>query len=483
MQRWTVERVLQIALFILIFALATRPPIDTDTWWHLRSGEYTLTQSMIYTDPFSHTFNGERWINHSWGAQVILYGVYQALENAGLALLTAGLACGGILLLFPISAGNSYLRAFVLIAAAASAAIFWSARPQMFSFFGTALLLFLLYRAKQGRQDWLWAIVPLMLGWANLHAGYSIGFLILLAFIVGEAANHLLGAGETRLSWAQWRRLLLISGLSVGVLLLTPYGVDTLRVPFETVSIGPLRQYIQEWASPEFQGRETWPMIGLLLAFLGAAWANRKVRFDWTSFFLIAGTLFLALLYGRNIPVFTLAIVPTLTLHLQAVLVERGWDFQPRVRVTLRQARLNQVLLLLIVLGALGYVVQMVNQEAVQEAQAQALPVAAVEHLNATQPPGPIFNSYNWGGYLIQFARDYPVFIDGRTDLYTDFLVKYVNTATAAARWRETLAEYDIRLVLVERGSGLDLALRTEPGWVLDYEDELAVLFVRTAEA
>ena len=55
MRNLTIERSMTIILFALIFALATRVPVDTDTWWHIRSGEYTLTQGMIYADPFSFT--------------------------------------------------------------------------------------------------------------------------------------------------------------------------------------------------------------------------------------------------------------------------------------------------------------------------------------------------------------------------------------------------------------------------------------------
>ena len=58
MRSLTIERSMTIILFALIFALATRVPVDTDTWWHIRSGEYTLTHGMIYADPFSFTKAG-----------------------------------------------------------------------------------------------------------------------------------------------------------------------------------------------------------------------------------------------------------------------------------------------------------------------------------------------------------------------------------------------------------------------------------------
>ena len=47
--------------------------------------------------------------------------------------------------------------------------------------------------------------------------------------------------------------------------MINPYGLQMLLVPFQTISIGALRAYIQEWNSPNFQGHETWPFIALLL--------------------------------------------------------------------------------------------------------------------------------------------------------------------------------------------------------------------------
>ena len=95
MQRLTMQRVMLIILFILLLTIATRIPVDTDTWWHLRSGEHTLTQGMIYTDPFSHTFEGERWINHSWGSQIVMLMAWNLGGDLGLALYTSILATVG----------------------------------------------------------------------------------------------------------------------------------------------------------------------------------------------------------------------------------------------------------------------------------------------------------------------------------------------------------------------------------------------------
>ncbi len=145
LRRLTIERSMTIILFALIFALAARVPVDTDTWWHIRSGEYTLTHGMIYADPFSFTKVGETWINHSWGSQIVLYAAWQIGGAAGLSIFMASLATAGMYFVYKMCEGSPYLRAFALILGSAAAAVFWSPRPQMFSFLLSAVVLYLLY--------------------------------------------------------------------------------------------------------------------------------------------------------------------------------------------------------------------------------------------------------------------------------------------------------------------------------------------------
>ncbi|MBL8162231.1 MAG: hypothetical protein JNJ61_09625 [Anaerolineae bacterium] len=500
MRRLTIERTAFIILFALLFALATRVPVDTDVWWHIRSGEYTLTQGMIYADPFSFTKAGTAWTNHSWGAQIILYAIWQVAGSFGLAIYTSALATLGMWFVYRMSSGSVYLRAFAIVLGAATAAVFWSPRPQMLSFALSAALLYILYWHKyesghdvtrpddtSGRRitfDRLWLIPPLMALWGNLHAGFSIGFILLAGSIAGEIAGNLFNSkGEHVVPWRGIRKLALVTLVSAAAIVINPYGLNMLAVPFQTVSIGALQNFIQEWNTPNFHERQNWPFIALLLGLFGAVGASRK-QLDWTDFLLTAGTAFMGLLAGRNVALFAVVATPVLTRHLDAMLAERGWVLKPVQRVTPRMARLNALIVALIGFAALAKVLLVLDVKTVDEAQREFLPIAAVEHMQSAGLAGPLFNSYNWGGYLIYALPDEPVFVDGRTDLYGDtFLTEsYFRPAQGAAGWRDVLAQYSINTVLVEAQSGLARALREEAGWRLDYEDEMAVIFVRAGD-
>ncbi|MDX2159768.1 MAG: hypothetical protein SF162_00445 [bacterium] len=475
----TTERAMGIITFALLFALAARIPIDTDTWWHIRSGEYILQNGVIYADPFSHTAFGQAWIDHSWGAQILLYGIWQVGGLFGLMLYTAGLATLGLYFVWKASAGNHYVRAFALIFGAAAAAVFWSPRPHMLSFALSGLVLYLIHLYKREGVDRLWLIPILLALWGNLHAGFSIGFIFLVGTIGGETAAVLFNPkGEHTLTPRQIGKLALITVISAAALVINPYGAQMLAVPFQTVGIGVLRQYIQEWNSPNFQERQTWGFILLAIAVFGAAGASKR-RLDWTDFALVSGTGFLALLAGRNIAVFAVAATPVLTYHLHSITQERGFLVRTAQTVSPRLARLNLALVAIIVFAAAGKAILVMEPITVQQVIDSTLPRRAVEYMRENPPEGRMFNAYNWGGYLMYALPQYPVFVDGRTDLYGDTVLReYLDAALGGASWREVLAKYAIDFVLVETGSGLANRLNDEPGWRAAYTDEQASLFI-----
>ena len=112
----------------------------------------------------------------------------------------------------------------------------------------------------------------------------------------------------------------------------------------------------------------------------------------------------------------------------------------------------------------------------------KSFPVAAVEYLNTHSVPGPTYNSYFFGGYLI-FARgpESKVFIDGRGDIYerAGVLSDYVALVNLQPGSLTVLQKYNIQSCLLSRGEGLSTILAALPGWQKVYEDGNAVLFVK----
>ncbi|HEX9012661.1 MAG TPA: hypothetical protein VF813_04060, partial [Anaerolineaceae bacterium] len=107
----------------------------------------------------------------------------------------------------------------------------------------------------------------------------------------------------------------------------------------------------------------------------------------------------------------------------------------------------------------------------------QTFPVLAVDWIHRNQPPGRLFNSYDWGGYLIWSAPDYPVFVDGRTDLFTDKVIsEWMQVVNAEPGWQEVLTRWNVHLVLLEPSRPVTKVLASQ-GWREVYRDPLAVVF------
>lgn len=475
----TAERAARIIVFLLIFAMASRVSIDADMWWHLRVGEQILESGRpVYADSFSHSQAGVIHRNHSWLAQVVMFGFWRLAGHLGMTLFVSALATAGVFFLYRAGRGSIYVQGFALVFGAACAAAFWSPRPQMFTFCFSALLVYLLFDLKRAGRDRLNWLPILLWFWGNCHGGYVFGFVLIGAFALGESLNKAFAVSDSPVPMHKIRKLILIALLSLLLLPINPLGLEVFAVPFDTIGISELREYIQEWQSPDLSQPFTWGFIILLLLLFGGKFASRR-RLDWTEAILVVGTLCLALLSGRNLPLFAIAAVPIATCHIDEALTRRGWSIQRRPREGSRRVVINLALIALVAGGALMRLEYVSDEHTVKAAVSLNWPVNAIHYLNANADAGNLFNSYNWGGYLIFAARKHPVFIDGRTDLHRNLLPDYVAALDGRA-WRAVFEKWDIGVALIESNSGLAAQLEAEADWRLDYADDLASLYVRS---
>ncbi len=488
MKQFTLPRLATVLSFAGIFAMAARPSMDTDTWWHLRAGAWMVEHRQVLTvDMFSTTRYGQPWINHSWLSQIPLFLLWQAFGYAGLNLLTAAMVTAAWWFVYKLCEGNAYLKAFSLVLGAAASAVFWSARPQLASFLLTAVFAYILGDWRWRGTDRLWLLPPLMLLWVNLHGGFAIGFLLLLGTLAGQGASLLLGqAGPGLLSWQRLARLGVVTVICVAVVPLNPFGLALYLVPLRTVSIGVLQQFIQEWQSPDFHLLQFQPFIWLLLVTLATLGLSRR-RADLTDLLLVGGFTYLGLVSARNVATAALLIPPLLTRHAAAAIGELG-DRHPRLAAILdpppaRRSNpvLNGAILALVLFAVVLKAVDASLPATNEKALAAQVPIKAVDFLAQTKPAGPLFNAYNWGGYLAwQLYPTYRVFVDGRTDLYGDALLReYLTAALGQPGYEQVLDKYGLNLVLVESASPLAGRLADSHLWRPLYLDPTSAIYQR----
>ena len=490
------RRLLIAILFVAIFTMAVRVPTDTDTWWHLRSGEYILrTHSVPHHDVFSHTVAGKPWIDHGWLAQIFIYLLYAAFGYAGLGLALAAVVTLAFVFVFLQSEENLYLRAFITVLAAITSAVVWITRPQIVSFLLTAAFSYILYLYKRRGHNYLFLLPLLTVFWVNVHGAFITGFILLSCYVIGEVLNNLLRHKDDRvLSYGEMASLIKVFLIALVVLVINPNTYHMYLYPFKTVGIGALRDYIQEWASPDFHQFHLHPFIWMVLLILAAVGLSRR-RIDFTDLVLTSFFCYMSLWAGRNIALFALVTAPALMRYGAEALrtlweAVRAYGIEQGILGQLGRKQiapgpwltgLNWLILILMLSLCAIKVYQPLRPEVNLATEEKYLPVEAVRFIRANHLPGPMFNSYNWGGYLIwHLYPDYPVFIDGRTDLYDDeFIREYVKVTLARPGWREVLDQYSVNFILIESDSILAAFLEEGDEWQRIYADDIASIFQR----
>jgi hypothetical protein len=117
--------------------------------------------------------------------------------------------------------------------------------------------------------------------------------------------------------------------------------------------------------------------------------------------------------------------------------------------------------------------------------QAEArLPIAACDAIRSGHLPQPIFQSYEWGGFLAWYLPEQPVVIDGRVGLYgAERNQKFFDVLEGKGRVEEDDDFAKANTVLLVKDSALGKALLDVPQlsgqFRVVYRDDLAIVFVR----
>jgi hypothetical protein len=111
-------------------------------------------------------------------------------------------------------------------------------------------------------------------------------------------------------------------------------------------------------------------------------------------------------------------------------------------------------------------------------------PIGAAQYLRS-QAPGRIFAPMQWGGYLAwELGRNYPVFVDGRIELYpVAAWSDYFKIAQGADEWASVVDAYGMNYLVVDPHTmdGLVRAVRSAPAWREMHHDEVGIVYARVA--
>jgi hypothetical protein len=139
---------------------------------------------------------------------------------------------------------------------------------------------------------------------------------------------------------------------------------------------------------------------------------------------------------------------------------------------------------MLVLVVFLAAIIRIPSSSTLMNQVSRVFPVKACDFIRANQLPGPLFNAYSWGGFLIWYLPEYPVSIDGRLNLYGDEINERYFKVTDGTQRLETDPSFTgAQIILLERNSAMLKALTTLPvlrvQFRVAYQDEVAAVLVR----
>lgn len=463
--------------------LALFPISSVDAYYHLAIGKRILEDRAIPERGVgSATFGSAPWHDNEWGFQLLAAAIAPTERDAsGVLVLTQGGRVALISLRAATLAGTLLLlsglmrrrgvdsltraAALVLVAFLTFGNLFWDVRPQILSYLGTAAILWLLERHREGAG---WAL-PVSLGvvavWANVHGAFILGVLLLGAEAAGDLAEGIRDPDARR----RGLRLLAATAAAAVAACLNPLGWRQVAHPFLYVLRPEIHEANAEWTRPDLLHL---PLLVLTVAaWIAATIAAGRPRLS--DLAKVGLTLVLFSTAIRHLPIAAIVLVPALA-AASAAAAERGG----RRRIAAPFAtgstlsRAAAALLVVVAIVALSGAKFVGIVPAFEERTTRPMPERGARVVAEGRVAGAGFNAYRFGGFLMfRLWPEERVFMDGRNDLYGAFRNEvYTPILETAPGWREAWererARYDVGWALLDEASPLARALTTAPGWL-----------------
>jgi len=475
---------------------------DCDTGWHIRTGEWILAHRQVpFHDIFSFTKPNSVWYAWEWLSDVLFAWLHAHGGLRTICFFAMMLISLVFVLLFRLVRRNSnaIVAIMVTMVAAAATSIHWLTRPHLFTVFFALVFYAILEnvragKTRLGRIPYLAILPVLTILWTNLHGGFFVGAVLILAYAVGDLLKAALTSDsqERRPAWLRARLYLLSAGACLAASLVNPYTYRLHQHVFSYLTDPYQAQHIVEFFSISFHH----PMAIFFEAMLftgaiAAVWHASKGRYTEVVLILVWGHG--ALLAARNIPLFAIVAAPVIASAVEEWIAAMpawnlaGWvrgaamKFAEVARETTETDRVGRFHIAS-ALGVLLFAALLYAPNPPKSFRAEfdpkSFPAGAIAMLQQ-EPGARIFTQDQWGDYLIY--RLYPgtkVFTDGRSDFYgPDFGKKYLDVMGAGYSWEKTLGGYGVDTILLSPGVPLAGALKESARWRVVYDDGVSLVF------
>lgn len=478
---------------------------DYDIWFHLAYGRHYVENLTFNIDhsQFSWTPANPDWKYGTWLGSAALYLVYRVSGLPGLVILQIGSLSGVLYILYryikflDLKPGLLQIFSFLLILISFKLTAIYI-KPEMFStfFFAVAVGLYFYARTEKGNAYLaLWLYPVLFFLWVNTHGGFIIGLFFVSFALVLEIGAYFMFRDQAMQSRTLTTFLYAV-GLSYLAILANPQNVDypmaiikgiAATTPALAGHYSSVVAYQSLWNHLQFTMEYFNFVVSAWIIFLMAA------TYAWLTFY----TYFCKKLI--NIPILVLNVFffyLSMKMARAAMFYPVLWFFSCSY-IIWKNSLHNVFDKLLGVAGAVhvalcAFIVYVSvcydpARERLWFGFENAIPVKEIEFIIKNKIPGPIFNDYVTGAYLMwAMYPDYKVFIDPRWGPYQGYDSQKdwdsISQYLTPDGYRKFIDKYPFKIAIIKHYyKSITFWLLETKEWGLTYFDKSCAVLVHTS--
>ncbi len=451
---------------------------DNDLWARIIAGAYfTEFHTVIKHDFLSYTPT-HIWYDHEWGASVIFYNVFKYFGAAGLIVLKGILLALTVFFCYltvnvrkPQSTISYNILYYVFLGFCVLNTIGHTVRCLMFTCLFFSVFIYILERARLGKNKTLILLPFLMILWCNIHGGCMSGLGILAVYAAGEFLNG-----------KEWKKYVIVLVFCLITLFINPYGCEYVKFLFAAACMK--REYITEWLSPfysvfKFMYLKYKFCLVLMLLVQIIYIVKNKINYknlDKTKLLILLLMTYLSVFHIRHINFFVLT-AGTLFYdefyELYNALISKIKFFHNEKLTQVKEIIVYSLIMLIIVPAAGSKKVLLLSET--------DCPRYAIEFVKINNLKGNLFINFDWGSYAAyKLYPDNLIPMDGRyEEVYDpDLLLAMKDFHLLKNDWEKMIRDYKTDVMILERKYPVYKKIMKDSRWKLVFQNNLAGVFV-----
>jgi Flp pilus assembly protein TadD len=488
------DRILPVALFVLVACFAIHKIVAYDVWWQLKTGEWVLTNGFPTNDPFSYATPDRPWIEMRWLYCVAINLIFKAFGLNYLILAKVVVVLAAFCCLWFVDRGAPiWARCLGITCTLALAHFRFTIRPELITFVLLSFTLLALYRYKSGgKAAWIYVLPILQIVWTNSHTLFVLGPVTIWIFALAEFFSERFRIPVLRenVISSRYRPLLTVATLSTVSCLVSPYffrgAIFPIQLFSEIQSGNILRELITEFQSPFSYASYSiffvrYPIVAAISA---AAFVLNRRQISPGVLCLWLAYLYLSVQAERNVSLFGLVAGFSTIVNCSEAASQKS-----RVKVINICSWTTRTACALIALVAIPAVVTDWYYQKIDPSRRfgfgiakQRFPIKAMTFIDAQGLSGPVLANLTDSNFVLFDRGSKSIFVDGRLEVYGGEIVKRADELFKTGNeFDETATTSGIEVAMIAYGKDGNLfrTINRKPDWAPVYFDESHVVFVR----